>query len=169
MVTVYLALGSNLGERQAYMQRAVQEMAALGCTERIAPLYESAPYGERAQPAFLNSALGLATSLTPQALLNGLKTIEQKLGRKARRRWGPREIDLDIIFFGQEMVQEAGLTIPHYDYRRRRFVLQPLADIAPDFIAPDTRLPLWRLLADCPDTTPLKPLQNNWMTDDAQL
>lgn len=169
MITAYLALGSNLGERQAYMQRAVGEMAALGRPGRIAPLYESAPYGDGAQPAFLNSALELATALAPRALLDGLKAIEQKLGRKTRRRWGPREIDLDIIFFGQETVQEAGLTIPHYDYRNRRFVLQPLADIAPDFIAPDTRLPLWRMLEECPDTTSLKSLQKNWMTDDAQF
>jgi len=151
----FLALGSNVAPRQKFLASAIQSLGDLGVVARLSPLYESRAYGERDQADFLNCALIFRTGLTPDDLLSGLKAIEKKLGRKKRYRWGPREIDIDVIFFEREMIDRPGLKIPHADYQNRRFVLQPLADIAPDFIAPDSGFSLQTALQKCPDASPL--------------
>ncbi len=162
MTAAYIALGSNLEPREYYMQQAVRQLGNLGKILKIGRLYESDPYGLTEQPAFLNSAVILETDVPPRELLPALKAIEQRLGRRKRQRWGPREIDLDIIFYGDMVVQDENLHIPHYDYRNRRFVLQPLADLEPDFIAPDSGRPLRQILQDCPDQTRLMLYKTEW-------
>lgn len=162
MAAVFLALGSNLEPREYYMRQAVCRLGNLGKILKVSRLYESDPYGVTEQPAFLNSALILETAFPPRELLPALKTIEQQLGRRKRERWGPREIDLDIIFYGELVVQEKNLHIPHYDYRNRRFVLQPLADLEPEFIAPDTGQTLRQALQDCPDRSRLTLYKTEW-------
>ncbi len=166
MKQVFLALGSNIAPRQKFISQTIQALGELGIVERISPLYESLAYGESGQANFINCALIFRTNLMPAELLNTLKKIEIKMGRKKRYRWGPREIDIDIIFFEQQIVEQPGLIIPHADYQNRRFVLQPLADVAPDFIAPDTGLSLQLALQKCPDASPLILIESNYSAAD---
>ncbi|NOX37409.1 MAG: 2-amino-4-hydroxy-6-hydroxymethyldihydropteridine diphosphokinase [Calditrichaeota bacterium] len=168
MPDVFLALGSNIEPREDYLRRAVDQLNQLGMVKKLAPIYETTPYGKTDQPLFLNTALILDTALVPTALLHQLKQLEVQLGRRHRERWGPREIDLDIIFYDQLVIQTPELVIPHPDYQNRRFVLQPLTDIAPRFIAPDAGEPLKTLLSRCPDTTRMRLYKNEWVTDEHQ-
>lgn len=165
MISAYIALGSNISPRLSRLQTAGKLLTREGDVDRAAPVYRSAPYGVEDQPAFFNTAVRLKTHLSPVDLLDFVKTIEVQVGRQQRYRWGPREIDLDIIFYGQEIVQQPRLTIPHADYKNRRFVLQPLTDIEPAFIPPDARQSLSELLQLCPDLLPLKLYRKNWMID----
>lgn len=162
MSAAYLAIGSNLEPRETYLRRAIEELSSLGTIKKIAPLYESEPYGITDQPLFLNSAVLIETNLTPRDLLREIKNIERSLGRQSRSRWGPREIDLDIIFYESDIIREDGLRIPHYDYQNRRFVLQPLTDMEPQFLAPDTRKTLRQALLECPDHSRLTLLKKDW-------
>lgn len=137
---VYLALGSNLGDRSGNLADAIE---ALGCHEdiqicTISSCYETEPLGEAAQPQFLNMAVEIETETTPLELLKVVKDIEVRLGRRPARRWGPREIDIDLILWGPERVETEELTLPHADFRQRAFVLAPLAEIAPDAVDPVT-------------------------------
>jgi 2-amino-4-hydroxy-6-hydroxymethyldihydropteridine diphosphokinase len=163
MIPVYLALGSNLEPRETYLSQGVEKLKALGKVKKIAPLYESEPYGVIDQPCFLNSAVLLETDLSPLALLKALKSIEHNLGRRNRYRWGPREIDIDIIFYGEKIIRKKNLHIPHYDYQNRRFVLQPLMDLEPQLRAPDTHKPLSQIYRDCPDNSPLNLFKKVWV------
>jgi 2-amino-4-hydroxy-6-hydroxymethyldihydropteridine diphosphokinase len=142
--TVYIAIGSNLGDREANCKRAVKLLAKIGEVSSISPLYDTAPWGVVDQPRFLNGALELRTSLKPPELLTAIKSIERRLGRveSTERRYGPRVIDLDIIFFGDMVIDnndpnaQERLVIPHPLMQERAFVLAPLADIAPNIIHP---------------------------------
>ena len=131
---VYLGLGSNLGDRQANLEAALARLADLGTVTARSSFYETEPMEVPAQPWFLNAALALETELMPRQLLARLLDIERSLGRKriATQSKGPRTIDLDILLFGTSVVDTAGLTIPHPAMHLRRFVLEPLAEIAPD-------------------------------------
>ncbi len=162
MIATFIALGSNLGDRVDYCVKAVSHLTDYGIVEQVAPLYESAPYGMTEQPAFLNSVVLFKTNLAPEKLLMTLKNIEQKLGRKNRLRWGPREIDLDIIFYGREIIQRANLRIPHPDFPNRRFVLQPLADIAPLFQPPGFNHTVEELLNALKDQLPIRLIAKEW-------
>lgn len=153
---MFLALGSNLEPRRLHIGAAIEHLKSLGKVEKTAPLYESEPYGEANQPRFLNTALILQAELPPGELLAAIKRIEKAVGRRPRYRWGPREIDIDIIFYNRQIIREADLQIPHPDYRNRRFVLRPLVDLAPQFIAPDTNKTLREALRECPDTSELR-------------
>ncbi len=136
---------------------------------RIAPLYRSSAYGYTHQPDFLNTALLLETTAKPFDLLKCLKSIEESVGRKQRIRWGPREIDLDIIFYDEEVLNTPELTIPHPDFHNRRFVLQPLADIAPDFISPTHRKSVKELLNKCADKTTITLIATEWYGNGLQI
>ncbi len=162
---VFLALGSNIEPREASLRRAVHALAAAGEVIAVAPLYETPPYGKTAQPDFLNTAVQLCTDIPPLPLLDLLKSLEKNLGRRAGDRWGPREIDIDIIFYGQRQMHHPRLQIPHGDYPNRRFVLRPLADIAPDFIAPGTNMCIQEMLACCPDPAPITHYKTDWMAN----
>lgn len=138
-VCAYVALGSNLGDRALYLEKAIQR---LGLTPDLTIhlvstfLENSAVGGPPDSPPFLNAVVEIATSLTPRELLDRLLEIERDLGRRRHEKWGPRNIDLDLILYGDQVIHEDGLTVPHPMMQRRRFVMQPLAEIAPDLRHP---------------------------------
>lgn len=136
MHTVSLAMGSNLGNKKAYILHAIELLKEKVTIVSIAPLYESKPVGYTRQDNFCNTALQAKTDLSPKNLLVFIKKIEKKLGRKKRFVNGPREIDIDIIFYDDMVIQTADLTIPHPRMHERDFVLKPLSDIALQTIHP---------------------------------
>ena len=140
MKIVYLGLGSNLGDRAAYLQSAVDELKARDLRlRRVSSLYETEPVGLREQGWFLNQVAEFETELFPLQLLQRIQRIERKLGRRRILVDGPRTIDIDILLYGNAIVKAAGLEIPHPRYRERRFVLEPLAELNPALKDPETR------------------------------
>jgi len=137
---VYLALGSNLGDRQAYLSAALDGLSSRGVQViRSASLYSTEPLSMPAgQPWFLNTVVEVTTSMSPEKLLETCLAIEEENSRKRTGGKESRTLDIDIIFFGDTILKGPGLTIPHPEFRNRRFVLEPLAEIAPDFIDPVT-------------------------------
>jgi len=133
---VYLSLGSNIGDRAANLNAAIDRLRVLGEVVAVSSFYETEPVEFIAQAWFLNCAVALDTEKTPQQLLAGIVDIEQRLGRRRGRKKGPRIIDLDILLFGNSIVDDPGLTIPHPAMHERRFALEPLAEIAPDALHP---------------------------------
>ncbi len=132
-ITAYLALGSNVGDRLANLRQAVtllRDTRGLA-VDAVSRVYETEPVGVRDQPWFLNAVVRVTTTLTPRQLLRVAKDIEAKVGRTATYRWGPREIDVDVLLHGEEVVNEPDLTIPHPRMAERLFVLLPLRDLAP--------------------------------------
>ena len=129
----FIGLGSNLGEREAQIRMALDDLARLPVTRliRASSLYDSEPVGDVDQPNFLNAVAELETELTARQLLWNLLLIERRLGRQRIQRWGPRTIDLDLLLYGDETLDEPGLTVPHPRLAERRFALQPLAELAP--------------------------------------
>jgi len=134
--TAYLGLGSNLGDRADFIRRALQLMAQTVTLTAVSSLYETAPWGLREQPSFLNAACEIRTVLDPHALLRETQRIEAALGRERLQRWGPRTLDLDILLYGKLIVETETLTVPHPLLADRAFVLVPLAEIAPDLCHP---------------------------------
>lgn len=130
--TVYLSLGSNVGDRAANLNSAIGRLCGLGQVVAVSSFYETEPVEVTAQPWFLNCALQLDTEKTPSQLLAGILAIEEKMGRRREQKKGPRNIDIDILMFGDSVLDTRGLTIPHPAMRERRFVLEPLAEIAPE-------------------------------------
>ena len=151
---VFLSLGSNLGDRHQYLNRAMAEIKQIPSTKVIwaSSVYETSPYGSPDQPLFLNAAAELETALLPAELLSHLKGIEQKLGRVSHERWAPREIDLDILLYDGLAVNDATVTVPHPELEKRRFVLVPLREIAPDVVNPVSGQTAEELAAACRDT-----------------
>ena len=133
MTVAYVGLGSNLGDREATIRRAI---AALPGVIAVSELRETDPVGVTEQPAFLNGAVALETELSPGELLDSLLAVERELGRERRERWGPRTIDLDLLLYGTETVDEPGLTVPHPSLHERRFALEPLAELDPQLVVP---------------------------------
>jgi 2-amino-4-hydroxy-6-hydroxymethyldihydropteridine diphosphokinase len=129
---VYLSLGSNLGERAANLEAAIDRLGILGEVVATSSFYETEPVEFTAQPWFLNCAVKLATEKMPRQLLQGVLGIETEMGRRRAQDKGPRIIDIDILLFGNSIVRAKGLTIPHGAMQARRFVLEPLAEIAPE-------------------------------------
>jgi 2-amino-4-hydroxy-6-hydroxymethyldihydropteridine diphosphokinase len=143
--TVYLSLGSNIGDREEMLRSALEAMPAAGVeVVRTSSLYETEPQDFRDQPWFLNMVAECRTELFPVQLLRRLQKIEATLGRKRTVAKGPRTVDIDIIFYGNAVVRSSTLEIPHPRFRERRFVLAPLAELAPDLRDPVTR----RLVAE---------------------
>ena len=133
MTRAYVGVGANLGDREATIRAAV---AALPGVVAISELRETEPVGVVDQPPFLNGAVALDTELDPRALLDVLLAIERELGRERRERWGPRTIDLDLLLYGEERIEEPGLTVPHPRLHERRFALEPLLDLDPELDIP---------------------------------
>ncbi len=129
---VYLSLGSNIGDRAGNLDAAIGRLRSLGDVVAVSSFYETEPVEFTAQPWFLNCAIALDTESTPQQLLAGIFEIEQQMGRRRSQKKGPRIIDIDILLFGNLIVDDPGLAIPHPAMHERRFVLEPLAEIAPD-------------------------------------
>lgn len=131
--TVYLSLGSNLGDRQANLEAALAALAGIGTVQAVSSFYETEPMDLPNQSWFLNCAVALETDLMPKQLLSALQDIEHQLGRRQKgQSKGPRTLDIDILLFGNSTIETATLTVPHPALHRRRFVLEPLAEIAPD-------------------------------------
>ncbi len=138
MHLAYIGFGSNIGDRLSYIRSAITALSATeGITlQKISSLYETAPVGNEAQDDFLNGVVSIRTHHSPHTLLYTLKQIEINIGREHRIRWGPREIDMDILIYGDLCVETQNLTVPHPEMPLRRFVLVPLAEIAPDLVHP---------------------------------
>lgn len=140
MTRVYVALGSNLGDPLHQANQALIALSQLPMTHKIAHscFYRSKPMGPSNQPDYLNAVVMLETDLSPHALLTHTQKIEQQQGRERQgERWGPRTLDLDILLYGNMVVDTSTLTIPHYGMKQREFILQPLFELAPDLILPD--------------------------------
>jgi len=150
MTTVYLGLGSNMGDRRRNLEAALDALRAHPqiAVTAVSSFLETDPVGgPPGQGKFLNAAAKIETDLSPEALLEELKRVERALGRREGPRWGPREIDLDILLCGNTILDTEALTIPHPRMRERRFVLEPLAEIAPAARDPVTGLSVRELLA----------------------
>lgn len=160
MSHVFLALGSNLGDRHAILEAARKAVSALPQTRLLAmsPVYETTPVGGPAgQHPFLNAAMEIETQLVPQELLAALQAIEAQAGREPvaqRERWGPRVLDIDILLYDRRTVTQPGLKIPHPRMHERWFVLRPLADLAPDLEHPILHRSIRSLLADVSQPEP---------------
>lgn len=138
MKPVYLGIGTNLGDRYANLQEAVAQLGKRVTVTAVSPVYATEPWGETDQPPFLNACVAAVTDLPPRELLVVVKDIEREMGRTPTRHWGPRVIDIDILFYNRLVVHEPDLAIPHPRIPERAFVLAPLADIIPDYVHPET-------------------------------
>jgi 2-amino-4-hydroxy-6-hydroxymethyldihydropteridine diphosphokinase len=148
MPTVYLALGSNLGDRPAALQAAITALPPKVQVLAESPVYETPPWGVPDQPSFLNMVIEGKTSLSPRKLLAHVKAIELQLGRVPSIRFGPRKIDIDILFYDDRIIETPELIVPHPRLQERAFVLVPLADLAPGLVHPLLGCQVRELLAE---------------------
>lgn len=156
--TAYLSLGSNLGDRFDLLSRSIFELQkSAGVAKNISAFYKTEPVGVKTQPFFLNCCIMLETVFSPEKLLSLCQSIEKKLGRPRpatrNKKWGPRVIDIDILFYEGQMRHNPNLILPHPEIPLRRFVLQPLTDIAPNFRHPILKKTIKELLKECTDTS----------------
>ena len=147
MKTVYLSLGSNVGNREEMLQKAVRLLASADFRiARMSSVYETEPQDVRGQPWFLNMVLEAETTFFPRQLLGRIQKVEQQLGRRRLAPKGPRTIDIDILLFGTAVIDTTGLTVPHPRMAERRFVLEPMTELAPDLRHPVLRSTMRELL-----------------------
>ncbi len=136
MFTVFISAGSNVGDRKNNINRSLEKISGRCVIYSVSSIYETEPVGNPDQPYFLNTIFEIGTTMLPHCLLRFLKRIEIDMGREKKKRWGPRIIDLDIIFYGNSVIETSGLTIPHPDTHKRKFVLEPLCELYPELIHP---------------------------------
>ena len=148
---VFLGLGSNVGDRQRYLNVATSEIEKTRDTKVIwtSSVYETDPIGKTDQPKFLNAAMEIETGLVPDELFDEVKAIEVRMGRSGGERWGPREIDIDILVYDGLAFDGPRLKVPHPDLEKRKFVLVPLCEIAADLVHPVSGMTMEELLAAC--------------------
>lgn len=146
--TAYLSIGSNLGDKDAYLQGAVCSLGEIqGCkVKKVSDFFTTKPYGGVPQEDFLNACLEVDTLLTPEELLGRIHQIEDAAGRERTIRWGPRTLDIDILLYGKEVIETEDLAIPHVDMHNRLFVLEPLSQIAPNVRHPILHLTVSQML-----------------------
>lgn len=152
MIRVYIALGSNLAQPLQQVNTALEALEHIPRTRLIvcSPLYRTKPLGPQNQPDYLNAVVALDTQLPPEQLLDHTQAIERNQGRVRKdERWGPRTLDLDMMLYGDRVIDTDRLTVPHYGLKQREFMLYPLADIAPDLVFPDGET-----LAECLQRVP---------------
>ncbi|WP_207105955.1 2-amino-4-hydroxy-6-hydroxymethyldihydropteridine diphosphokinase [Dissulfurispira thermophila] len=137
MAIIYIGIGSNMGDRQANCMRAIDKLKDKGFTiKKMSSMYETKPWGLEEQPDFINMVVEAETVLLPEELLSTLKEVEEELGRQKTVKWGPRIIDLDILFYDDDIIDMQHLHIPHLLLHKRDFVLLPMVEIAPDKVHP---------------------------------
>jgi 2-amino-4-hydroxy-6-hydroxymethyldihydropteridine diphosphokinase len=158
MSKVLVGVGSNLGDREFLIRKAVEAMRDLPRTlvVRVSSLYDTDPVGEVDQPAFLNAVVWLETTLLPRELLWQLLLIEKRMGRVRSQRWGPRPIDLDLLFYDDRTIEEPDLTVPHPEATSRAFVLMPLLELDPEFVHPITGESIKKLIKRLPPNPPVR-------------
>jgi 2-amino-4-hydroxy-6-hydroxymethyldihydropteridine diphosphokinase len=145
-------MGSNLGDRESWLRFGLQHLRALGRIQCLSSLYETDPWGKSDQAHFLNAVCSLFSAVNdPLVFLQSLKAIEAEAGRESTERWGPRTLDLDLLFWGDQIITTPELIIPHPQIAQRRFVLLPLAEIAPDLKHPVNGFTIKEMLSACPD------------------
>lgn len=149
---ILLSLGSNLGDRDGNLRTALEQLEETGISvTHRSSLYETEPVELQEQPNFVNLACEVKTQLSPDQLLETCLAVERKMGRKRRQKWGPRKIDIDILFYGDEIIDQPQLQVPHPRLRQRRFVLIPLEEIHSSFRDPKTGKTVAQLCSLCPD------------------
>ncbi len=152
MNKVYLLLGSNAGNRKDFINSAIRQLISKGCIcIAMSSFYETAAWGKEDQPDFLNLVICIETSLSPTELLNLNQEIEKSAGRQHTEKWAQRTLDIDILFYNNDIIDLPDLKVPHPFLQDRRFTLIPLAEIAPGLIHPGFKKTVVQLLAECPD------------------
>ncbi|MCK5075206.1 MAG: 2-amino-4-hydroxy-6-hydroxymethyldihydropteridine diphosphokinase [Calditrichia bacterium] len=159
----FIGIGSNLGDRLENIQKAVQLINAEYKILSAASIYETPPYGYTDQSSFYNTVVKIETSHSSHELLENLMKIEKNMGRIRKKKWGPRNIDLDIIFYENEKSHTSKLKIPHPDYKNRAFVLIPLAEIMSGFIPPDDDRNINKILSDAQFDVKINKAAGQWM------
>lgn len=156
---IFLLLGTNLGDKAGNLANARAALSTdVGKIAAASAIYETGAWGRVDQPSFYNQVVVINTQLDPEKLLEKILTIERELGRVRDAKWGPRIIDIDILFYDDEVVNTPSLTIPHIGIPDRRFVLEPLNEIAPDLFHPRLHQTVGELLQNCSDPLPVKKL-----------
>lgn len=164
--TAYLLLGTNMGHRSVLLEKAIQHIThKVGSILRLSSVYETAAWGNEQQPKFLNQALSVATRFAPIELLAQVHSIEQRLGRQRKTKWEPRPIDIDILLYGDQVVNTPRLQIPHPHLPNRRFALVPLHEIAPELRHPVSLKTITELLTHTPDQLPVYLLKQPTMSN----
>ena len=164
MNRVFIGIGSNLGDKIDNCRKAINEITAFAEIVNVSSLYETEPVGNEDQPNFINCAVEIKTDLSPHELLSHLNSVEDKLGRVRGEKWGPRVIDLDIIFYDDLVMKDDDLIIPHPRAHLRRFVLEPICEIAPDFIYPELEISILELLEKLGDSKMVIKLEQPFTT-----
>jgi 2-amino-4-hydroxy-6-hydroxymethyldihydropteridine diphosphokinase len=159
MIDVFLLLGSNLGTRQLYLQQAIEQIEAdVAPVIKRSSVYETQSWGKTDAPNYLNQVVELKTGLPAQLILQKILHIENVLGRRREEKWGSRTIDIDILFYGSDIVSEPGLNIPHPELHNRMFTLAPLSEIAPDLVHPIINKTIFDLKSELKDNLIVKKL-----------
>jgi 2-amino-4-hydroxy-6-hydroxymethyldihydropteridine diphosphokinase len=159
MNDVYLLLGSNLGDRQQFLQKAIQYIEnEIAPVVKASSVYETQSWGKTDAPDYLNQVILVQTNTPPQTILKKILDIEIILGRRREEKWGSRTIDIDILFYGQAIINEPGLHIPHPELHKRRFTMEPLSEIAPQFVHANYKRSLLEMKNELQDSLIVKKL-----------
>jgi len=159
MINVFLLLGSNLGNRQGYLQKAIDLIETeLGTVAKKSSIYETEAWGKTDEPNYLNQVIRVNTMLPARQVLDNILQIETRMGRVREEKWGSRIIDIDILFYGSDIINEPGLIVPHPELHNRRFTLEPLSEIAPDLEHPILKKSIFQLKIELKDNLIVKKL-----------
>lgn len=159
MIDVFLLLGSNLGDRKAYLQRAIDLIEIeLGVVAQKSSIYETEAWGKTDEPNYLNQVIQVETQLSARRVLEKILQVETRMGRVREEKWGSRIIDIDILFYGQAIIDEPGLVVPHPQLHNRKFTLEPLNELAPDLQHPVLKKSIFNLKNELKDNLIVKKL-----------
>ena len=159
MIDVFLLLGSNLGDREGYLQKAIELIEIeLGAVTQKSSIYETEAWGKTDEPNYLNQVARINTTLSARQALEKVLQIEAKMGRIREEKWGSRIIDIDILFYGQDIINEPGLIVPHPELHNRKFTLEPLNEMASDLQHPVLKKSIFQLKSELKDNLIVKKL-----------